>query len=89
MPDPSDLPERRIKNLWASLIAVAGLIIGIILIVRDNPAADAPGTSHSEPLRGILVIIISFAIAALFYVLNNRHHLKEKAKKDESHEFDN
>jgi hypothetical protein len=88
MPDPSDLPERRIKNVWASAIAVAGLIIGIILIVRGNPSADAPQVSRSEPLRGILVIVISFVIAAIVYALNNRHHIKAKSDHDESKEFD-
>jgi drug/metabolite transporter (DMT)-like permease len=88
MSDASDLPPRRIKNYWAAVIATAGLVIGIVLIVRGNPTGDAPEPSHAEPLRGILIIIISFAIAAVFYAVNNRHHIQEKAEHKEPQEFD-
>lgn len=88
MPEPADIPERRVKNLWASVIAVAGLIIGVILIIRGDPAAAAPPVSHTEPLRGIVVIAVGFAVAAIFYVLNNRHHIKKKSDAQETHEFD-
>jgi drug/metabolite transporter (DMT)-like permease len=89
MSKSTDMPERRVKNLWAVAIAVAGLIVGIILIVRGDPSADVPQPPHTEPLRGILVILVGLVIAALFYVLNNRHHIDAKSEDKEAQEFDN
>jgi hypothetical protein len=75
MADHDDLPERRVKNYWAALIAAGGIIIGIILITRY----DAIG--------GVGVIAIGFIIASVFWVLNNRWHIHEKSEDKEPAEF--
>jgi hypothetical protein len=86
--DNTDLPERRVKNLWVAAIVVAGLIIGIILIIRGDPdEGNVSGVSHTEPWRGLLIIAAAFVIAGVLYALNNRHHVKAKADDQETEEF--
>lgn len=76
MADPEDLPERRIKNYWAALIAAGGVLIGIILIVKY------------DALGGIAVMVVGFAIAGVFWMLNNRWHIHKKSEDEEPAEFD-
>lgn len=76
MADLQDLPERRIKNYWAALIVAGGIIVGSILIARYSA------------LLGFIVMVAAFVVAVVFFRLNNRHHIKQKADDKEPAEFD-